>query len=284
MTLAFARKLAAVLLNLVLVVLAGGFAAAALVRYSPGFGLDETDWLPGISEATRTALRERHQVESSLPVFYARYLRAALHGDLGRSRTFGTPVAELLWQRAPVSLRLLFWGTGGGLILGGILAWLAVWPRRRALALGALSLNGLLIAIPPAVLALFFFFQRAPLEIAISLAILPRVFGTLKTVLANLNDSPALLSARARGMGRWRIAVRYLAAPALPSLGALTGVALVLAFGCLIPIEALCDVHGIGHLAWKAAQARDLPLLCGLALIITFAVSAVHSAGELAAA
>ena len=62
---------------------------------------------------------------------------------------------------------------------------------------------------------------------------------------------------------------------------ALAGVALVLAFGVLIPIEAICDVPGIGQLTWKAAVARDLPLLCGLALIITLVVALVASVGEL---
>src|SRR5579862_1323761 len=38
---AFAAKLGAVFLNLIAVVLIGGFAAAALVRFSPGFDIDE---------------------------------------------------------------------------------------------------------------------------------------------------------------------------------------------------------------------------------------------------
>jgi len=58
-------------------------------------------------------------------------------------------------------------------------------------------------------------------------------------------------------------------ANAAPQLAGLAGIALVLAFGAIIPIEALCDVPGVGQLAWKAALARDLPLLCALALVIT---------------
>jgi peptide/nickel transport system permease protein len=55
----------------------------------------------------------------------------------------------------------------------------------------------------------------------------------------------------------------------------------VLGFGAAIPIEALCDVPGVGQLAWKAALARDLPLLCGLALVITFTVAVVQSLGDM---
>ncbi|HVW84163.1 MAG TPA: ABC transporter permease subunit [Bryobacteraceae bacterium] len=268
-------------LNLTLVVLIGGFAAAALVRLSPGFDVDENSWNPKISASTLAAMQAQRQQENRLPVFYARYLRGALRGDLGISDSFKVPVVDLLKQRAPVSIRLLGWGTGLGLLFGGVFAWLAVWPRSAGLSVLAMSFNGILLAIPPAVLALAFFFEEAPLSLAVALALLPRVFGTMRALFADLYAAPALLAARARGITPAAIALRYVVAPALPQLLALTGVALVLAFGSLIPIEALCDVPGIGQLAWKAALARDLPLLCGLALMITFMVAFVHALGEL---
>jgi peptide/nickel transport system permease protein len=167
------------------------------------------------------------------------------------------------------------------LLLGAFAAWIAVWPRRTGLEILAISSSGLLLAIPPAVLALAFFFEEAPLSLAVALAVFPRVFGTVRAILDDLFTSPAMLAARARGVRASTIALRYVLAAALPQWVALLGVALVLAFGFIIPIEALCDVPGIGQLAWKAALSRDLPLLCGLALIITFAVASVQTFGEL---
>jgi ABC-type dipeptide/oligopeptide/nickel transport system permease component len=61
----------------------------------------------------------------------------------------------------------------------------------------------------------------------------------------------------------------------------LFGVSLVLAFGSAIPVEALCDVAGVGQLAWRAALGRDLPLLCGLAMAVTFMVALAHTGAEL---
>jgi peptide/nickel transport system permease protein len=170
------------------------------------------------------------------------------------------------------------------MLLGALLAWIAVWPRRASLGIAASAASGLLLAIPPAVLALAFFFAEAPLAIAVALSVLPRVFGTLRTLLEELFASTSLLAARARGVGPVALARRYVLAQAAPRLAALAGVALVLAFGAAIPIEALCDVPGIGQLAWKAALARDLPLLCGLALIITFIVAFMQSLSEAAEA
>lgn len=269
-------------MTLALVVLAGGFLAAALVRYSPGFDSIPEDLNPDISPATLRALHEAHNRENSLPVFYARYLGRAAHGDFGISENLKQPVAELLRQRAPVTARLIFWGTAGGVLLGGCLAWMAVWTRRPVLEAAAFSASGLLLAIPPAVLALAFFFYEAPLGLALSLALLPRLFGTMRALLDDCYASPALLAARSRGAGPAVIACRYVLLAAAPQFAALLGIALVLAFGSAIPIEALCGVPGIGALALEAATSRDMPLLCALALIVTFFVTLVHAVGDIA--
>jgi peptide/nickel transport system permease protein len=280
-TASLSGRLLSNLLALILVVLAGGFAAAALVRYSPGFDSIPEDLNPEISPTTLRLLHENHNRENSLPLFYARYLASAVRGDFGVSQSLAQPVAELLRRRAPVTLRLILWGTAGGWLLGGFLAWMAVWTRRGILEGAAFSLSGLLVAIPPAVLGLAFFFYEAPLALALALALVPRLFGTLRPLLDDYYASPALLGARSRGVQPRIIALRYVLRAGGPQLAALMGAGLVLALGAAIPIETLCGVPGIGSLALEAAMARDMPVLCGLALIITFFVTLVHTIGEL---
>ena len=175
-----------ILLNLVAVVLVGGFAASALVRFSPGFDVDENSWNPKFSAATLEAMHRARERDNSLPRFYLHYLAAAMRGDLGQSESLKIPIADLLRERAPVTGRLVALGTAGGLILGVFAAWAAVWPRRMGLEILAVSSGGLLLAIPPAVLALAFFFQEAPLSPAVALAVFPRVFGTMRAILEDL--------------------------------------------------------------------------------------------------
>jgi peptide/nickel transport system permease protein len=274
------KRLASNVITLILIVLAGGFCAAALVRFSPGFDSIPEDLEPGISAGTLRALHARHTSENSLPVFYAKYLRNAVRGDLGVSENFRQPVTELIRDRAPATLRLILFGTAGGWLLASAFAWLAVWSRRRILEVTAFSLSGLLIAIPPAVLALGFFFRQAPLSLALSLALLPRLFGTIRALLDECYGSPALLAARARGLSPFTVATRYVLQASAPQLLALFGAGLVLAFGLAVPIEALCDVPGLGALALAAATSRDMPLLCGLALLIAFFVTFIHTLGN----
>lgn len=274
------RALLSRLLQLILIVLLGGFAAAALVRYSPGFSSLPEDLDPSISPQTLQALHARYEDENPLPVFYVRYLAGTLRGGFGVSTSLNQPVADLLRRRAPVTAQLVATGTLGGLALAALLAWAAAWTRRAPLEAAASSLSGLLLAVPAAVLGLFFFFYEAPLAIAVALAVFPRLFGTLRTLLGDLAQSPALLAARARGVTSAGLAWRYVLLPSARQLVALLGVALVLAFGSAIPIEAVCGLPGIGALALQAAMGRDMPLLCALALLITFFVTFVHLVGE----
>jgi peptide/nickel transport system permease protein len=276
------NRLASNLATLIVVVLVGGFLAAALVRYSPGFDSIPEDFNTALSPATLQALHAKRNLENALPVFYARYLRSAIHGDFGTSQSLGQPVALLLRQRAPVTASLVLWGTLGGSTLAILLAWMAVWTRRAPLEAAAVSTSGLLLAIPPAVLGLGFFFYEAPLGLALSLGLLPRLFGTLRALLEDCYGSPALLAARSRGVGPLAIAVRYVLRAAAPQLAALFSIAFVLAFGLAVPIEALCGVPGMGALTIQAATSRDMPLLCALALIITCLVTFVHAIGDIA--
>jgi len=41
-----------------------------------------------------------------------------------------------------------------------------------------------------------------------------------------------------------------------------------MALGAAIPVEALCDSPGVGQLVWKAALARDLPVVVNVTILI----------------
>jgi peptide/nickel transport system permease protein len=268
------------LITVIAVILAGSFIASALVRYSPGFDSIPEDLNPAIGPDTLRTMHEQRGEAAALPVFYARYLAHAIKGDLGVSQSLKQPVSDLLLRRAPVTLRLILRGTAGGWLLAFLLAWLSVWTQGVILKAAALSISGLLLAVPPAVLALWFFFSEAPLSLALALTLLPRLFGTLRALLDEYYASPALLAARARGINPGTIAIRYVLRAAAPQLFALLGAALVLAFGSAIPIETLCGIPGLGALALQAAFARDIPLLCGSGLAITVFVTVAHAAAQ----
>ena len=94
-------------------------------------------------------------------------------------------------------------------------------------------------------------------------------------------ELPHVLTARAKGLGNFRLLLWHILPPAAPQLLALAGVSVSIAFAAAIPIEALCDLPGIGQLAWKAALGRDVALLINLTMIVTLVTLVANSASDL---
>jgi peptide/nickel transport system permease protein len=262
--------------------LLGGLLSASLVRFAPGYGVDERELDPRLRRASVEAIRNAHQLNSGLLSYYGHYLMGAVQGDFGNSEWLQRPISSLIKERFPV--------TGRAVLLGVLLAWVLA----LAISLGsALSrgfffdisgtlLSSLLIALPAAVIAVFSVYLRAPVFVAIAVVTFPKLFQYLRNLLAHAYAQPYILAAQARGIGRARILFRHVLPLASPALFALFGVSLSMAFGAAIPIEALCDSPGVGQLAWQAALNRDLPLIMNLTLLVTLVTVAANSLASMA--
>ena len=74
---------------------------------------------------------------------------------------------------------------------------------------------------------------------------------------------------RAKGLSGMRVFLWHYLPPAAPQWLALLAVSLSLALSAAVPVEVVCDLPGIGQLAWKAAMARDMYLLVCLTGLVT---------------
>ncbi|MBZ5600310.1 MAG: ABC transporter permease [Acidobacteriia bacterium] len=271
-------KLAA---KILITVLLGGFLGATLVRLAPGFGVDEEELDPRLNQQSIVALRQAHAPESNLMVLYFHYLDRLLHGDLGISRTLQRPVRQLLVERFPETMKGVGLGLALGWTLGLGLAVATVMSRAWYLDLSAGILAGLLLCLPAAVLALLFVLAQAPARLILGLIVFPKVFRYSRNLLARSSALPHVLMARAKGLGNLRVLVWHILPTAAPQLLALAGVSVSVAFTAAIPVEALCDLPGIGQLAWKAALGRDVALLINLTMIVTLVTLVANSASDL---
>lgn len=262
---------------LVVVVLLGGFFAATLLRFAPGFGVDERELDPRLSETSKEALRNSRQLDSGLFVYYGRYLRSAIHGDLGTSQWLDRPVATLVKERLPVTVRSVIAGMALCWIAAFALALSGMFFRGLLFELSGTVASGLLIALPTGVVAMLAVYLRAPVYLAIAAVIFPKVFRYARNLLDQAYAQPYVTAARARGVGNAAIVFRHVLPLVRDPLLALAGVSLSMAFGAAIPIEALCDSPGVGQLAWQAAMNRDLPLIINLTLVLTLITVAFNS-------
>lgn len=251
-----------------LTILLAGLLGASLVRYAPGFGVDEQELDPRLNSSSVRALRDSHADEKNILSFYAHYLARVARGDLGTSRSLGQPVLELFRERLPYTLRSVGFGLLAGWILGLGMALPGALGRNRAYDLLSTLLSGLFLCLPAAVLALIFLYFGGAPAWAISLVIFPRIFRFSRNLILETYAQPHIVSAKARGLGWARVLVSHVLRPAAPQLCALAGVSLSMAVGSSIPIEVVCDSPGLGQLAWQAALGRDLPLLVNITLLI----------------
>jgi peptide/nickel transport system permease protein len=257
-------------LRLVAVMLMASFAGAMLMRIAPGFSSDDQELNSGLSAQSLQAIRRAHLSDSNVPRFYAQYLASLVRGDLGTSRSLNQPVKDLLRERLPITLVNLAFALAAGWLLALALAVAAQMWKLPALNFLANGLSGTLISTPAAALALVFLMLRWPPAFAAALLVFPKIYRYTQNLLQQSSDMPHVLTARAKGAGPWRVLAWHVAPIAIPQMIALVGVSISIGIGVLLPIEVVSDVAGIGQLAWHAAQARDLPLLVNLTMVVTF--------------
>jgi peptide/nickel transport system permease protein len=263
------RSLALKLLRLSAIMLLAGLIGATLMRIAPGFTADEQQLNSSLSDRSLQAIRQARLANADLPRFYLRYVGRLLRGDLGVSQSLSQPVGELLRERLPVTLRSLVVALVLAWILGLSLAAAVRLSGSRVFTMTADGLSGAFISTPAAVLALVFVLLRWPPALAAGLLIFPKIYRYCGNLLQQSYALPHILTARAKGAGPWRVLAWHVAPTTMPQLLALVGVSISIAIGVLLPIEVICDVPGIGQLAWQAAESRDLPLLVNLTLVVT---------------
>ena len=261
--------------------LIGGLFAATLIRYAPGFDSDEQSMDTRLSSESVQALREARTGDRNVFKFYAKFLGAAVHGDLGVSRSLNRPVKELVRERTPVTMKLMMLGLLSGWGLGLVLAVTAAMMRLAAYDVFATTLSGLFLCIPSAVLALVFVFANAPGALAIGLIVFAHVYRYWRNLLDKSYGMPHIMTARAKGVGPVRILTFHVLPVSGAQLLAVAGVSVSVALGATIPVEALCGIPGIGQLAWQAALGRDLSLLVTLTFIVTIVTLVANTTSDL---
>lgn len=267
-------------LKILLTALLGGLLGATLVRLAPGFGVDERELDPRLTAQSIRELRNTQARDNNIVGFYLHYLNRLLHGDLGISQSLQRPVSQLLVERFPETLKSVGLGLVFGWVLGFALAVAIVMSRAWYLDLGASVLAGILLCLPAAVLALLFVAAQMPSRLVLGFVVFPKIFGYSRNLLVRSAALPHVLTARAKGLGNLRILFWHILPTTAPQLLALAGLSVSLAFTAAIPMEALCDLPGIGQLAWKAALGRDVALLVNLTMIVTLVTLLANSAAD----
>lgn len=262
------------LLRALSLVALAGLGTILLMRAAPGYFTEEGELDSRYSQISRETAALRQQQEGSALHLAARDMRAALHGDLGISRQFNVPVAELVGARARTSTRLLFGGVAGGWLLAAAFA-IALSGRRSSSGEALIAAPAaILLAIPVAALATLCLLTETGGPVLVLAALLAaRDFKLLYRLLRRTWRAPHFLYARASGLSPWRIVKSHLLPSVARELLALMITSVIVAIGLLVPVEVIFDLPGLGQLAWAAALNRDLPVLLAVTLLVAAVVA-----------
>jgi peptide/nickel transport system permease protein len=268
---------------------------------APGNYFDEMRLNPQISPETVASLRAQYQLDRPLPVRYARWMSALLHGEMGFSFAYDSPVAPLLAVRARNTLlltltaTLIAWATA--LPLG---IWSATyagrWPDRivswatasflivpdLVLALGLLIVavrsgwfpTGGLVSVGFETFSTLGKMRDLAAHMALPVAALvltslPILVRHVRAAVAEVLGAPFLRAAEGHGIPRGRLLYRYALRAAANPLISLFGFSIgVLLSGSLL-VEVVMSWPGLGPLLLEAILARDLYVVIGGVLLST---------------
>ncbi|WP_245899860.1 ABC transporter permease [Nonomuraea indica] len=280
-------------------------ASAVIFLCTAALPGDAADVLGGRAAPEDVArLRAEHGLDRAPHVRYLDWLSGMLTGEPGVSLITGRPVAELIAQRAPVTLFLAMAALAVSVPLMAALAWAAVrGPRRLRPVVNAVVVAG--AALPQAVVVaalvaslsaawrLFPPVSMLPAGVppwqrpdllalpVLSLALPTAAYGTvlLRGAVADVVARPYVRDAELRGLRPVTVLLRYVlpvvAAPATRLLAVVLG---GLVAGTAVA-ETMFGVAGLGELLVTAVATRDVPVVQAVALL----AAAVVVAGMLAA-
>lgn len=231
------------------------------------------------------AVRHRLGFDRPLLVQYAKWLRKALHGDLGRSLLTGRGVGDAIRAALPSTFELALAATLVIVVLAVPLAILGARLRGRWLqqAVRAVELSG--ASVPGFFLAYLLIFAfavkvhlfpvvgqhgwKSMVLPAFTLAALPTalVARLLQSSLAEVMGEDYVRTARGKGLSDRRIlvthALRNAALPVLTVLGHILG---QLVEGAVV-VELIFGRSGIGNLTLQSAGSSDYPMMQGVVLL-----------------
>jgi peptide/nickel transport system permease protein len=250
-----------------------------LMRFAPGYLSDAREMDSRYGDAARVELSAEAARSASLKQLLWTEFGGWTRGNLGVSRQYEVPVAELIVPRLAV--------TGGLLLRAIVLAWtLSICAALVSSAGRTPSLiwqlpSTLLLAVPTAAMAtICMLSDRGGPVLVMTFLVAARDFKFLDRMLRKAWRDPHLLQARAQGLTIFRLVYAHILPSIASQLLALATFSIVTALSALVPVEVIFSVPGLGQLAWSAAMNRDLPVLLAVTTIMAVAVTFAGMPGD----
>ena len=231
-------------------------------------------------------VRKHYGFDKPLPVQYWAWATKALQGDLGRSVYLKRPVAQIVAEKAPVTMMLGACSLLFALALSIPLGVLAAMRPNTITDRTALTIAVIGQAFPS-----FFFALILILIFGVNLRLLP-ITGNdtwlhfvLPSIALGYYATPAIMrmtragmldvlgsdyirTAKAKGLRPPVVLFKHALRNAIIPVVSLSAVQLGFMLGGSIVIETIFSLHGIGRLAWQSIQRSDFEMMQAIVLTV----------------
>jgi peptide/nickel transport system permease protein len=246
--------------------------------------------LAGPDASPEAVARIEHQLglDRPLPVQFFDWSNRALHGDLGDSFLFHTPVAQLIGAGLPITLTLGLLAIAIAIAVAlplGIVA--ALYEGTMIdVAIGMLTLAGQ--AIPSfwlgLMLIIWFGVDLGWLPISgtddwtgyimpafvLAFVAIPAMLRLTRGGMIDAMRADYVRTARAKGLSSASIVLKHALRNAAMPIVAVSAVQLGFILGGSVVTEVVFNVRGVGYLAWESIQKGDFPVI--QAVVLFFAL------------
>ncbi|HWB52132.1 MAG TPA: ABC transporter permease [Stellaceae bacterium] len=240
---------------------------------------------PGASPDDIAAIHHQFGLDRPLWVQYGLFMWSLLHGDLGQSFYYQTPVFELYMSRLPNSLMLAAVAMIFSLVVGipsGILASVRVgrfWDSAgKMFALLGLSLPSFWVGL--VLILLFSVYLRwlpssgagTPLHLIMPAFALGWYFAAAhmrltRSSMLEVLGSEYIKLARLKGLPEALVIAKHAFKNALIPVITLAGINLVIMVNVAVVVETVFAWPGIGRLLYEGITFRDFPVVQGVVLL-----------------
>jgi peptide/nickel transport system permease protein len=259
---------------------------------------------PYATDESLAALRADLGLDQPVWTQFAIFFGHVLQGDLGTSLVFRRPVLAVVLERLPATAALTLYAVFLSLLLCVPLAVVAALHRDRMADQVIRSATTLALSMPYFWLGLnllILFAVIVPLfpvagtgdnpaellwalflpALTIALHLGPTLMRTLRAAILEVMQAPHVEFARTKGLPRGKLVRRHVLRNGLMATVTILGVNIGWLMGGSVVIENVFNIPGLGTLIISSIDARDYPVMQGVALMFGLLVIAINLATDL---
>lgn len=274
----------------------------AIITLAPG---DPVRMMLGTQATPEEVAQERARLglDRPVPVRYGIWMTHVLRLDLGRSQVNDQPVAKLVLQAFPYTLRLTVGALAVSVVIGFGLGILAALRQNRPADLIFTGLASLGLAVPSfwlGILLILLFSvtlgwlppsgvaeSGAPPLAALKYLVLPvvtiavsnlSVFSRfVRTAMLDVLTAHYIRTARAKGLGERSVVIRHALRNALIPVVTILGIQFGRLLGGALITEAVFAYPGIGRLVVTSILNRDYPMVQATLMLVVLIFLAANT-------